>query len=98
MPRGAVKFGLQSPQTLGVPSVWCKPFGLGLESSSSKNYFPRLGCIFGGIYLIKLEHITLKVKFMAQATRTERSAKETKEIKEVKENTSNIEPEDRALP
>ncbi|HEV8047207.1 MAG TPA: endopeptidase La [Terriglobales bacterium] len=35
---------------------------------------------------------------MAQATRTERSAKETKEIKEVKENTSNIEPEDRALP
>jgi ATP-dependent Lon protease len=98
MRRGAVKFGLQSPQTLGVPSVWCKPFGLGLESSSSKNYFPRLGCIFGGIYLIKLEHITLKVKFMAQATRTERSAKETKEIKEVKENTSNIEPEDRALP
>jgi ATP-dependent Lon protease len=35
---------------------------------------------------------------MAQSSRTERNSKEVKKVEEVKENTSNSEPEDRALP
>ena len=56
-----------------------------------------MGCIFRRAYLIKLEHITLKVKSW-HSRRAQSALKEVKETKEVKENTRNGEPEDRALP
>ena len=48
--------------------VWCKPSPEGLEFvRSQENDFRRVSCILRHIYVIKLEHITLKVKLYGTA-------------------------------